>query len=575
MNQMRTTYSFSLAALVALMGCTGHIGSTSSVSGIDGEDGLGEGGGNGTPGADGGTDDDPTTGGTKGKPAVPSPLSRMTSLQYNNTLRDLFAPIEVPTQSPPADIAVDSFGNNAAAQTASTALVEAYHSAAKEVTAVAMASASEFLGCSPTTRSAEDSCASEFFTRFGRKAYRRPLTAAELSRYEGFYSSLRDDGSDFESGMTLSVEAMLQSPGFLYRVEVGSPVADRDDVVKLLPYELASRLSYLLWNTMPDDKLLDAAKNGGLDDKSGIEEQARRMLEDPRARDAVANFHAEWLHFEKMNDLQKDPTLFPDFNEDTAKSLRASAEKYVETIFFEKDSSLETLLTDDHAWVDDAIADIYEVASPGSKLALVPVDSEQRSGILTNAGLMAGFAHETTNSPVLRGVFILNSIMCTPLPPPPPGVAATAPAPDEGKPLTTRERFETQHEQGTCATCHHSIDGVGFAFENYDAVGKWRTTEFGLPVDASGWFADNAGDLAGTFEGAVELGSKLADSALVHACVAEHWLRYALGVDRNGIDRRGLQPIVDAFEASGLSMREMVIALTTSDAFTTRVIVPE
>jgi hypothetical protein len=230
-------------------------------------------------------------------------------------------------------------------------------------------------------------------------------------------------------------------------------------------------------------------------------------------------------------------------------------------------------MTDDHAWVNDDLAAIYGVAAPGtSTLTRVQLDPSQRSGILTNAGLMAAFAHQTADSPVLRGVFVLRNVMCKDLPPPPPGVNTSPPA-SSGGAMTTRQEFATQHEQGSCASCHHTIDGIGFGFEHYDAVGAWRTQDDGLPVDSSGWFTgDYDSSLTGTFDGAVELGQKLAQSPTAQACLAKNWLRYALGVDHTGIDTKGLTPIVDAFSAAQLDMHALVIAVTTSDAFLTRVI---
>ncbi len=249
-----------------------------------------------------------------------------------------------------------------------------------------------------------------------------------------------------------------------------------------------------------------------------------------------------------MQGIAKDSTLYPTFSATTVSAMQDSANKYVDNLFF-SGGSLQTLLTDDHAYVNDALADIYGVASPGADLALVQVDGTQRSGMLTNVGLMAALAHETADSPVLRGVFVLSSIICHALPPPPAGVNTAVPAPSTTAPMTTRENFATQHEQGACAACHHTIDGIGFGFEHYDATGKWRTEEYNLPIDSSGWFtSDYDAALTGTFDGAIDLGHRLAQSSTVQSCVAQNWLRYALGVDHTGVDSKGLTPIVAAFQ---------------------------
>lgn len=508
------------------------------------------------------------------KPA-PSPLSRLTSPQYDNTLRDLFAPIAVPSVTLPASVAVEGFSNNAATQTPSAALIEALSANAIAVATEAMKSKDTLLGCAPTTRAEEDQCAGDFVQRFARRAFRRPVEPAEVEDLIKLYTDLRlDPTTDFAAAMTLVLEVVLQSPELVYRIETGDPSPTAADVVTLRPYEIASRLSYLLWSTMPDEALFAAAASGALATPEGIEKEARRMLADPRARAAVLGFHRAWLRFSKMDDLAKDQTLFPGFTADTAEALRDSADRTVDWAFFE-DGKLDALLTDARAFVNDELAPIYGVAPPGtSELTLVSVDPKQRSGILTHAGLMAGFAHQTADSPVLRGVWVLDRFLCSEPPPPPKGVNATLPAPTTSAPTTTRDRFATQHEQGACASCHHIIDGIGFGFESYDAIGAYRTQENGLPIDASGWFSPGQGDLTGAFEGAVELGKKLVQSTTVHTCVASSWMRHALGVDHKGISEAGLRPVVEAFEASGLDMRELVVALTKSDAFRTRPIKP-
>lgn len=508
----------------------------------------------------------------------PSTLSRLTVAEYKNTLRDLFSPLAVPDQAFPADIAVDGFDNNAAAQTPSAALIEAYHGAAVAAATTAMTEPSQLLGCAPASPSDEGPCVTTFLLAFGRRAFRHPVSAVELSNLQAFYSDARNAGSDFKQALTLTIEAILQSPTFLYRVELGPLGADgspvSQGVVRLTSYEMASRLSYLLWKTMPDETLFADADAGNLDTPAGIEAEARRLLADPRAHLGVADFHRQWLRFDKMDRLTKSPTAFPTFTPDTAAAMRASAESFVDGIFF-GDGSLKALLTDAHAWVNDTLAPLYDVPAPGSTtLALVPVDASRRSGILTNVGLLAGFAHEAVDAPVLRGVFVLDRLLCAPPPPPPADVNTALPAmADPTAPQTTRQRFVDQHEQGTCMGCHRLIDGVGFGFEHYDAVGHWRDTDLGVPVDASGLLPSDV-DVGGAFDGAVALGQKLADSQSVKACLASEWLRYALGVDRDSIGSAQVQPIVDAFAASESNMRELVIALVKSDAFRTRQVGP-
>ena len=542
------------AALAPLVGCTGVIGAGGETPGADPGDGA-------VASVDAGAGAQPT--------AVP--LARLTSVQYITTVRDLFAPIAIPDVALPPDPAIDGFDNVSAAQTPSPALIEAYQVAAVTVVSAAMADPKALLGCAPASRADEDACASAFLGRFGGRAYRRPLAPDVLAALTGFYASARAGGADFTTAMSSTLQAMLQSPRFLYRIELGTPVPGNTGAVALDGYEMASRLSYLFWNTMPDDALFAAAATTELSTPEGIEKHARRLLGDPRAHDAVVRFHQQWLRFDKMQNLVKDTTMFPTFGAATISALQDSANKYVDSIFFGA-GSLGALLTDDHAFVNDALAPIDGVPSPGPSLPLVQVDGAQRSGILTHAGLMAGFAHDTADSPVVRGVFVLDRLLCMPPPPPPPNIPP-APPPSQTNPKTTRDRFAQLHENGVCAGCHHTIDGIGFAFEHYDAVGAWRTQDMGFPVDATGWF-NAAPGTNWTFDGAVDLGKKLAQSKLVQACVASHWMRYALGVDAASLDATKVGPVVDAFVAKNLDMRELLVAIVKNDAFRTRVVGP-
>jgi hypothetical protein len=548
----RTGLSALAAAALAAAGCVGVLGDSGSSS----------------------TSGDPT-----GEPQTPDsitpfPAAHLTGRQLALTVADLFAPIEVPAPTLPADVAIEGFSNNSSTQTPSAALIEAVHAAAISVATAAMASPPKLLGCTPASRADEDACASQFLPGFLKKAFRRPASADEVQSFVDFYTASRNDGADFPTAMTLVIEAVLEDPAFFYRVEAGTPSPEDPRIARLGPYEVASRLSYFLWGTMPDEALFAAAESGALSTPEGLEKEARRLLDDPRARDSVVEFHREWLRFEKMDVLVKDPALFPDFDASVAAAMRGSAEAFVADAFFQG-GSLTTLLTSDQAFVNDTLAPYYGVAPPGSSdLVKVQVDKTQRAGILTHVGLMAGFAHATADSPVLRGVWVLDRWMCNAPPPPPKGVNTTPPPVDPNKAMTTRDRFATQHEQGACAGCHHQIDGIGFAFEHYDAVGKWRTQDVGLPVDATGWFTGAGTDLTGTFDGAVDLGNKLAASKTVQACVAQNWLKYALGVDHSGIGRSQLAPVVQTFQDKKLDLRELVVALVLSEPFQTRVIAP-
>ncbi|HKP62333.1 MAG TPA: DUF1592 domain-containing protein [Polyangiales bacterium] len=574
-----------IAALAPAMGCEGSIGDPLTAGGAGDVAGAGPDvlqprspngnptttpSPNGTPNPTGKTDPtapvNPAT--CKVQAAAPAPLARLTNQEYRNTVADLFEGLTLPELSLPPDNVVEGFDNNAKAQTPSPALIEAYRGGAQTVAAAVLANTSAVLPCKPANASQEASCGQQWIDAFAPRVYRRPLSAEEKGRITTFFNNSRT-AYGFNTAVSMVVQGLLQSPQFLYRPELGG--AAKSGSAPLTGYELASRLSYFFWDTMPDEELLDAAAGGKLDSAAGVETQARRLLDDPRARPAVAAFHRQWLRFDKMDSMRKDSGMYPGWNDQVADSLRTSVAKFVEHVFWDMNGSLSALLTDSGAYVNDDTAAIYGVAKPGSKdLVWSKTDATRRSGILTQAGLLAGFAHETADSPVLRGVFVMDRFFCSAPPPPPPGV--TGSVTDETSstmPMTTRDRFAMTHESGTCATCHHTIDGFGFGFSHYDAVGGWRETENGLAVNAKGWIS-NTQDANGDFDGAVELGKRMAASGQVSECVSAQWYRYALSLGSDDADACTVAQISEALKDNQGDLREVLIATVSSDAFRNR-----
>jgi hypothetical protein len=504
--------------------------------------------------------------------AAPAPLARLTNLEYRNTVLELFPGITIPEVDLPADNVVEGFDNNAKAQTPSPTLIEQYRANAQAAGAAVAARVDVALPCKATTAAEQDSCGKQWIDTFTPRAYRRPITADERVRLNALFASAKTSYG-FNTAVSMVVQAVLQSSSFLYRVELGGPA--KSGVAALSGYELASRLSYFFWDSMPDKELTDAAASGALDTATGVEDQARRLLDDPKAHDAVASFFRQWLRFDKMNRMEKSATLYPAWNEDMAASLRTSTEKFVDRVFWDMGGSLNALLTDSSTFVDANIAPIYGLPATGAKtsatsMTLTDTNPAQRSGILTQAGLMAAFAHETTDSPVLRGVFVLDRLLCSAPPPPPPGVTGSiTETTGSAQPMTTRDRFALTHEAGECASCHHTIDGFGFGFEHYDAIGKWRETENGFNINAKGWIVGTR-DADGEFDGAVELGQRLAQSTQVSDCVASQWFRYSLGLGAADVNSCDVAPATKAFTANDGDMRELMIATVMSDAFRRR-----
>lgn len=504
-----------------------------------------------------------------------NPLSRLTNTEYRNTLRTLLPQLSLPELALPTDLTVEGFDNNAKAQTPSPALVEQYKASAEAVADAVAAEIDAVLPCASRSAADPAGCAAQLIDDFVTRAYRRPLQAEERARYLALFERA-NAAYGFAPAIGMVVQATLQSPGFLYRVELGTE--PREGVRPLSGHELASRLSYFFWDDMPDAELLDAAASGALDDATGLENQARRLLADPRARPAIASLFHQWLRFEKMERMPKSSERFPQWNDQVADALRRGTERFVEHVFWDMNGSLSALLTDTQSFVDEQTAPLYGLSDDVTAnlvgqagLTAVQTNGDQRSGILTQAGLLAAFAHETTDSPVLRGVFVMDRLLCSAPPPPPPGVTGSILETDQtaGQVLTTRDRIALTHENGECASCHHTIDGIGFGFSHYDASGRWRDTDNGLDVDATGWI-EYTQDADGPFDGAVELGQRLAQSAQVSECASAQWYRYALGLGAADVDSCALAPIAQRFADTDGSLQELMIAIATSDAFRNR-----
>jgi hypothetical protein len=569
--------AWAAAALLLLSSCTGSIDAVERVGGgargdrvgapaKDGDTSTGEPApAASSPGSVPGSTWSPdVTCATDTKHVGPAPLTRLTTTEYRNTIAALFprAGLSVSGLTLPAEVATEGFTNTAETQTPSAALIEALSNNAHSVAERVTADLAKLLPCSPATASAEAGCGHQFLRELGRRAFRGEFAAADQARYVRLFDDAHSKWG-FRSAVELLVEAMLQSPKLLYRMEAGTPDGAG---LRLGSHELASRLSYFLTDSMPDDTLLAAADRDELTDAAALETHARRLLGSRSTRDAVSSFASQWLRFDKMDSMVKAQDLYPSFTQASAQSLKRATALYVERMIWDEGHTLRNLLTDQHAYVNAEIASIYDVAPPaGSELTLVELDPTQRSGILTQAGLMAGFAHERADAPVLRGIFVLDRLLCRPPAAPPRGVNLVLPELTANARMTTRQQLEESHKSPTCAACHASIDGLGFAFGAFDAIGKHRTTEFGLPVDDSGELVGT--DVDGPFQGAVELGQRLAQSEQVQQCVANQMLRYALAATRMSVSPCMVDGIAKKFAATGGDLRELLVAVVTSDAF--------
>jgi hypothetical protein len=418
-----------------------------------------------------------------------------------------------------------------------------------------------------TTKLGEDACAKAFAKSFGRRAFRRPTTANDEQMLMTAYQAGKNGGS-YQEGLEVMIRAALQSPDFIYRLETTTPADAKAALVPLSQFELATRLSYMIWATGPDDALLDTAENGGLATKEQVAAKAREMLKDDRAKLGLANFFNQWSGVTRLAITTKNTDLFPSFTDDLKQAMAAELPAFMQYVLFQGDHTLRALLTKPVAFVSGPLGKLYGIANaptgPTPTLVDLP-DAQQRSGLLTQAGFLSVQAHPDQTSPVLRGKFVRAMLLCDPPPPPPADVNISVPPSSAGN--TARERFSS-HAQGGCQSCHSAMDPIGFAFENFDAMGQYRTTENGETIDASG--AVNGADdpsLAGGFVGVRELADKLASSSQVNDCVATQWFRYASGRLEAEPDVCSIQNMQSVFSAKNGDLLELVVAMTQTDDF--------
>ena len=515
----------------------------------------------------------------------PAFVRRVTHLEYDNTVRDLLGmPTTIGNQFPSEEVRL-GFDNNAAALSVSPDLAAQYLDAAETLAAAAVAtSMSNLVPCDPTTAGV-DACGQQFIAAFGQRAYRRPLAAADTTLLTGVFNVGK--ATDFKTGVRLVIETVLQSPQFLYRIEYGRAPAASDpsiavtdgsapnptQIVRLDDWEMASRLSYTLWGSMPDDTLFAAATAGKLSTDADIAAQAARMLKDPKAHDMVADFHNQWLSLSAISALEKDATIYPAFTSTIAGLMQQEAQMFLDDVVWNENGSLETIFTAPYTFVNGPLAQYYGIQGvTGSAFVKTPVDTTQRSGLLTQGGFLASQAKPNQTSPVHRGKFVREQFLCQQLPPPPPNVQIIPPA--LSPTLTTRQRFTQHSADAACSPCHQLMDPIGLGFETFDGAGMYRSMENGQSIDASGAVNDADAEIQGPVNGVLELEKKLGGSSDVQACVTTQWFRYAYGRAETAADMCSMATLSDQFGAGGWKVQDLLVALTQTKAFLYRRVTP-
>ncbi|WP_437283897.1 DUF1592 domain-containing protein [Sorangium sp. So ce406] len=496
-----------------------------------------------------------------------APLRRLTRFEYNKTVRDLFGDTTEPAFSLPSEDVGNGFGNDADALSVSSLLAEQLGTVAEGVARRATATKEALAKLAPcassVTRENEEACARTIIERIAPLAYRRPLAAGEADELLALYTVGRTDAT-FDVGVATVIEALLQSPDFLYRIEWGTPDPERPELRRPTGDEMATRLSYLLWGTMPDDELRRAAQAGELSTKEGVRAHAERMIEDPRFRTTVRFFFDNLLPISNLADLERNAEMFPTFSRTLGSFMREETQRFLEHEIFEGTGTWPAILTAPYSFMNGPLAKFYGVEGvTGDEFQQVQLDTTQRLGLLTQAGVMAGTTHSNTTNPVIRGSFVIQKLMCQKIPLPTGDILERVKPPDPYTGATARDRFSQHSQDPVCAGCHQFLDPAGFPFENYDAVGQFRTTENDVQIDASGGVPGT--DV--TVSGPIELVRELAENEDVLSCFASRWAEYGYGLTLRSEDVCTKTDVTAAFKASGYNVKQLLIELTQTDAF--------
>ncbi|HXJ41525.1 MAG TPA: DUF1592 domain-containing protein [Bryobacteraceae bacterium] len=493
-------------------------------------------------------------------------LRRLTHNQFNHTVRDLLGDQTAPaSQFPPEDF-INGFRNQSRGQSLSPLQIEAYSAAAERLARSAFQGGDmhKLIPCKPAA-----TCRSRFVREFGLKAFRRPLDTGEQKRYEGLMAR----ETDILKGAQLVVETMLQSSNFIFRLDTTTDP-------KLKPWATASRLSYSLWDTMPDAELFAAAERGELATPAGVEKAIRRLLADPRAKEALNEYVSQWLRFDRLLTASKDRRKFPLYTRETANAMTEEARTFVSDLVW-NNGNFMTLFTADYGYVSPELAGIYNVKPPAKDFDRVPFPAgSERAGLLGQGLFLALTAKPEESSPTARGIFVREQFLCQHVPDPPPGVNTNLPPVTEARPQTNRDRMTEHATNPTCASCHKLIDPIGFGLEKFDAVGARRdqfALQFRVPRGEGGGGRgmapktvnlniETAGELAGIpdskFSSPAGLGAVLAKTAQCQECMVKQYFRYTAGRLEAPADRPVIAKAAEAFRKSQYHFQELMVALT-------------
>ncbi len=503
----------------------------------------------------------------------PLTVRRLTHSQYNNTVRDLLGDQSQPGNSFPKEDFIHGFKNQLEGQGISPLQAEAYSTAAERLARAAFRGGDyqDLIRHKPTS-TMDEMAADEFVRSFGSKAFRRPMSDVERSKYVQILLAESAQSNDFSAGARLVVEAMLQSPNFLFRIEAGAGQGD-------IPFAIAGRLSYLLWDTMPTAQMLDAAAAGSLVTPQQIEDQARQMLDDPRSAAAMDEFLAQWMRFDRVLGATRDRRRYRDFNNEVAAAMVEETRQLFRHLVWNDQNFME-FFSANYTFVNSTLAQLYGLPTPAEDFArvLYPQDSG-RSGVLGHGSFLVSTSKPAETSPTSRGLFVRNHFLAQEIAPPPPGVNSVLPEVTEDKPLTNRQRLEVHLNSEACSSCHRLIDPIGYGFEQYNAIGVFQqkmSLRFGgrenpttkeLAVDTRSHIQ---GIRESEFARPKELGQLLAQNETCQRCIVKQYFRYAFGREETPADQATIDAAFIRFRDSGFRFRELVMAIVTSPLFVQR-----
>lgn len=494
---------------------------------------------------------------------------RLSHVQYENTVRELLG-VE---QSPAGSFAPDSL-NGFAFDTASDLQVDPrlgpqYRRSAEELAEGVVNDQSLFTALVPCNTS-DNGCAAQFIAEFGERAFRRPLSALETQGFTTLFDSAAEliaSGDNFRDGVQITLEAMLQSPQFLYRTET-SEAEVINGRAALSNWEVASRLSYFLLDSMPDEELFVSARNGDLSTSDQVAQVAERLLGEPRARQKLLSFHEQAWQFDRIGSITPNSEAYPDAPSDIVARVRRSATRFIETVI-DEGGGLNEFLNAPYAFVDEQMAPLFGVnVDGGDELQRVEFDPSERKGFLMQPGYLAANAYSVKPDSIHRGLFVIRNLLCREIPEPPPGAQGTPPPETDEPIITNRDEVALLTSRALCQGCHSQINPPGFAFEGFDAVGQIRDQDNGAPVDTAGTMGLDGVQVS--FDGPHELVTALGQSREAQACYATRWLEFAKGRELSEREDPDLVALRDQIADQSLSVEEIVTAVVSAESFITR-----